>query len=205
MRDWVAREFDVSRETLDRLDLYVALLEKWNPRINLVSRASLAAVWERHIADSAQLWALRPPEARIWTDLGAGGGLPGLVIAAIAADAVPDMTVHLVESDTRKCAFLSTVARECGLRAVVHPERIERARLPLADVVSARALAALPDLLALGEKLRRPEGIFLFPKGETVHNELADASRSWRLDYRIHPSRTDEKAAIVEIGAFARV
>lgn len=205
MREAVARDFDVSRETLQRLDTYAGLLEKWNPRINLVSRASLAEVWTRHIADSAQLWALRPENAAVWTDLGSGGGFPGMVIAILAAEVAPDLAVHLVESDTRKCAFLSTVVRECGLSARVHPERIESAHPPPADVVSARALAALPDLLALAEKLRKPEGIFLFPKGETVHNEITDASRSWRLDYRIHPSRTDEKAAIVEIGAFARV
>ena len=205
MRDRFARDFDVSRETLARLDRYVALLEKWTARINLVSKASLATVWDRHIADSAQVWALRPENPRVWTDLGTGGGFPGLVVAIFAQEQAPGLKVHLIESDTRKCAFLATVVRECGLSAEVHAERIENVTLPRADVVSARALAPLPELLALAENLRRPEGIFLFPKGETVHNEIADASRSWRLDYRVHPSRTDKNAAIVEIGAFARV
>ena len=205
MKAAFARDFDVSRETMALLEHYVALLEKWTARINLVSEASLATVWDRHIADSAQLWALRPKTLNIWTDLGTGGGLPGLVIAIFAAEQAPDLKMHLVESDTRKCAFLATVVRECGLSAEVHAERIESVVLPPADVVSARALASLPELLALAENLRRPEGIFLFPKGETVHNEIADASRSWRLDCRVHPSRTDKNAAIVEIGAFARV
>lgn len=205
MRDKFTRDFDVSRETLARLDLYVALLEKWTARINLVSRSSLSAVWDRHIADSAQIWALRRKSGKVWTDLGTGGGFPGLVVAIFAAQEDPNLAVHLVESDLRKCAFLSTVIRECGLSTQVHAERIEHVTLPPADVVSARALASLPELLALAEKLRCPDGIFLFPKGETVHKELADASRSWRLDYRIHPSRTDKNAAIVEIGAFARV
>lgn len=205
MRDKFARDFDVSRETLEKLDLYVALLEKWTARINLVSRSSLPAVWDRHIADSAQIWGLRPGGAATWIDLGTGGGFPGLVVAIFAAQEDPDLVVHLIESDVRKCAFLSTVIRECGLATEVHSERIERVMLPPADVVSARALAPLPELLALAENLRRPDGIFLFPKGETVHNEIADASRSWRLDYRVHPSRTDKNAAIVEIGAFARV
>jgi 16S rRNA (guanine527-N7)-methyltransferase len=205
VRDSFARDYNVSRETLSRLDIYVALLEKWTARINLVSKASLANVWDRHIADSAQVWALKPDVPRIWTDLGSGGGLPGLVIAILAAEDASEMTVHLVESDTRKSAFLSTVVRECGLSARVHAERIEQVALPSADVVSARALAPLPELLALAENLRRPEGIFLFPKGETVHKEITDASRSWRFDYRVHPSRTDKRAAIVEIGTFARV
>lgn len=205
MREGFARDYDVSRETMARLDRYVALLEKWNPRINLVSRASLADVWDRHIADSAQIWGLRPKDARTWVDLGSGGGFPGLLVAILAEQDAPELRVHLVESDGRKCAFLATVIRECGLTTEVHAERIEHATPPLADVVSARALAALPDLLSLAENLRRPEGIFLFPKGETVHKEITDASRSWHLECRVHPSRTDSKAAIVEIGAFARV
>ena len=205
MREAFQRQYDVSRETMDHLDRYLSLLTKWTARINLVSRASLREVWTRHIADSAQLWSLAPPEPAVWTDLGSGGGFPGLVIAILARETSPKTEFHLIESDTRKCAFLGTVARECGLSVDIHATRIESATPPAADVISARALAPLPDLLAFAEKLRRPEGICLFPKGETVHKELTDASRLWRLEYRVHPSRTAEGAAIVEIGAFARV
>ena len=96
--------FDVSRETMVRLETHLALLRQWNRRINLVSQGSLTAAWDRHFADSAQLWCLRPPSARLWLDVGSGGGFPGLVVAAMAAEA-SELHVHLVESDRRKAAF----------------------------------------------------------------------------------------------------
>ena len=187
-----------------RLEAHLALLEKWNPRINLVSRATLADPWTRHFADSAQLWALRPAGARLWLDLGAGAGFPGLVIAAFAAEQAPGLAVRLVESDQRKAAFLATVARSAGLPAEVVSRRIEDLPPQEADVVSARALAPLGTLLGMVEKHRRPGGIGLFPKGETVHKEIADASALWRFDHNIYPSLTDARAAVVEIGAIER-
>jgi 16S rRNA (guanine527-N7)-methyltransferase len=197
--------FDVSRETLDRLVAHHALLRDWNRRINLVSDASLAEAWGRHFADSAQLWSHLPPSARHWLDLGAGAGFPGLVIAALAAERRPVLEVSLVESDQRKAAFLEAAARATGLTVTVLPARAEALAPQRADVVSARALAPLADLLALAEKHRRPEGICLFPKGATVHKEIADARARWHFDLRMHPSRTDSRAAIVEIGAMRRV
>ena len=187
-----------------RLERHLALLEQWNPRINLVSRASLADAWTRHFANSAQLWRLRPPGARVWLDLGSGAGFPGLVVAAMAADSEP-LEVHLVESDQRKAAFLATVVRETGVRATVHAERAEAMPALGADVVSARALAPLDTLLGLSEKHRRPGGIGLFPKGASVHKEIAEAAVHWHFDHAIHPSLTDPRAAIVEIGATRRV
>lgn len=197
--------FDVSRETLARLEAHLALLAKWNPRINLVSKASLADPWTRHIADSAQLWRLRPREPRLWLDLGSGAGFPGLVIAALALEATPGLEVRLVESDQRKAAFLREVIRTAGLPATVLDRRVEALPPQAADVVSARALAPLADLLAMVEKHRRPGGIGLFPKGETVHKEIADARAHWRFDHNIHASLTEQKAAVVEIGAIDRV
>ncbi len=154
--------------------------------------------------NSAQLWALRAPGARRWLDLGSGAGFPGLVVAAIAAEAAPDLTVDLVESDQRKAAFLRAVIQATGLRAMVHDCRVESLAPQGADVVSARALAPLAGLLPMLEKHRRPGGIGLFPKGGTVHKELTDAAMDWRFDYKIHPSLTEQKAAIVEIGAMSR-
>jgi 16S rRNA (guanine527-N7)-methyltransferase len=188
-----------------RLEVHRALLEQWNPRINLVSRASLAQAWERHFADSAQLWRLRPSGARLWLDLGSGAGFPGLVIAAFGAEEAPGLAVRLVESDQRKAAFLATVIRMAGLAAAVDAERIENLPGVAADVVSARALAPLTTLLAMSEKHRRPGGIGLFSKGASVHKEIAEAAAHWRFDHVIHPSRTDPRAAIVEIGATRRV
>lgn len=196
--------FNVSRETMQRLEEHLALLEQWNAKINLVSRDSLANAWERHFADSAQLWRLRPAGARRWLDLGSGAGFPGLVIAALAAD-VPGTEVHLVESDQRKAAFLGTVIRATGASATVHSERIEALPPMQADVVSARALAPLDRLLAMMERHRRPGGIGLFLKGASVHKEMAEAAVHWQFDHAIHRSLTDPRAAIVEIGATRRV
>lgn len=198
-------KLDVSRETLERLKVYAALLGKWNPRINLVAPRSLPDVWHRHILDSTQIWPLRPVVTEHWLDLGSGAGLPGLIIAAIAADEAPGLRVSLVESDTRKAAFLMTAAREMDLTVEVLPARYEVLPGQNADVVSARALAPLSTLLPALEKHRKAGGIGLFPKGETVHKEVADAALTWRFAYKLHPSKTDSRAAILEIGATGRV
>lgn len=203
-RSDVEEHFRVSRETMHRLDTHVHLLNKWNPRINLVSRDSLAGVWHRHVADSAQLWLHCPKDCRVWLDLGSGGGFPGLVVAAFATGTT-DLLVRLVEADARKAAFLAEVVRRADLQAEVVNERIESLPVQMADVVSARALAPLSTLLDVTSKLRRQGGIGLFPKGRTVHKELDDASRAWRFEARIHPSLTDAEAGIVEIGALNRV
>lgn len=202
--DFAAR-FNVSRETMAQLQAYAKQLARWNPRINLVSAATLPDQWHRHFADSAQLFALRPPTARRWLDLGSGAGFPGLVIAIMAQASAPDLRLHLVESDQRKCAFLRSVVTETGITIDISPERIESLPPQSADVISARALAPLPQLLAHAENHLAPGGIGLFSKGRTVHNELAEAEQSWRFAHRVHPSLTDPEAAIVEIGAPTRV
>ena len=196
---------NVSRETSERLDSYAALLGKWNPAINLVSKSSLADLQTRHFADSAQLLALCPPTARHWADLGSGGGFPGLVIAILAAESLPDLSVTLVESDCRKAAFLSAVVRETGIRATVVADRIESLAPLAADVLSARALAPLPQLLTFAEQHLAPKGRALFPKGATHRSEVAESLAEWRFDLREHPSKTDAHAVILEIEGVSRV
>jgi len=196
---------DVSRETLQRLETYLSLLEKWNRRINLVSPASLDGAWLRHVADSAQLWPLRPTAAGAWLDLGSGAGFPGLVIALLAQMNGASTRVTLIESDERKCVFLRTVATACELDVGIVNDRIENVAAFGADVISARALAPLDTLLSHARIHRAAAGICLFPKGRTVHKEIQEARRSWRFDCRLHPSRTDPEAAIVEIGGLERV
>ena len=115
----LTREFGVSRETCERLEAYIALLTRWNARINLVSPATIETVWSRHVADSAQLFDLAPASASSWIDLGSGAGFPGLVVAALAADKQPGRHVTLVESDTRKAAFLTTAAREMDVDVTI--------------------------------------------------------------------------------------
>lgn len=203
-REGFAARFDVSRETMERLDLYAELISRWNPRINLISRKTEPELWDRHMTDSAQIWHLRPEDPRIWADFGSGAGFPGLVLAILSAGQGGSTEFHLVESDSRKCAFLATVSRECGVPVRIQNARIEAVEPLKADVISARALAALPQLLEFAEKHLDPEGICLFPKGETVHKEVEDALQLWQFDCRTHPSLTDSRAAILEIGAIRR-
>lgn len=196
---------DVSRETSDRLEAYVALLRKWNSKINLVSARSMDTVWERHVADSAQVFRLSQCREGVWGDLGSGGGLPGSVVAIIAADEAPLLRVVLVESDIRKAAFLSEVARECGVAMDVVARRIEEVEPLNAQVISARALAPLSQLLHFARRHVATGGIGLFPKGASVHTEIEAARSEWRFEPRLHASQTNPGSFIVEIGDFKRV
>jgi 16S rRNA (guanine527-N7)-methyltransferase len=177
----------VSRETAARLEAYVALLATWQESHNLVGPGTLAAVWTRHIADSAELVRIKPA-ARRWVDLGSGAGLPGLVVAILLAG-TPDGHVHLIESNQRKCAFLRAAIRATGAPATVHAGRIdsvlERWRESV-DCVSARALAPLRDLCSLAAPLIEAGAIGLFHKGQDLDVEYAEAARYWELDAEKH-------------------
>ena len=199
-----AAQLNVSRETLDRLTVFVDLLAKWNPRINLVSRKSMADVWERHIADSVHVLRVAPV-ARSWVDLGSGGGFPGLVVAILAAEENPEAKITLIESDQRKAAFLRTVSRETGISCTVISDRIEAVLPQHADVLSARALADLTDLLKFVERHLAFGGTALFPKGVTWEKEVAAAQRQWRFDVEPTNSLTKPGAAILKITGVTRV
>lgn len=196
---------DVSRETRSRLETYESLLRKWNPAINLVAKSTLGDLWTRHFRDSAQLFDICPAGAPRWADLGSGGGFPGLVVAILAAERAPDLAVTLVESDVRKAAFLSTVARETELNVRVLADRIEAVPPLAADVLSARALAPLPQLLAFAERHLAPGGTALLPKGANHAAEIAEALATWRFDLQKHPSQTDSQAVILEVTGIAHV
>lgn len=195
----------VSRETFDRLEEYQSLLLKWNTRINLISRGSESQIWQRHILNSAQLWNLRGSERETWTDLGSGAGFPALVLAIIAMGEHRSTKFHLVESDSRKCAFLSQAATSLNLPVTIANERIEHAKSSSPQILSARALAPLPRLLELAENHRPEDGICLFPKGRGVHKELENAAANWKFDHKLHRSSTDPEGVILEIGVFERV
>lgn len=188
----------VSRETEARLDRFVALLLDWQRRINLIAASTEAKLWTRHIADSLQLLALAP-EARRWVDLGSGGGFPGLVIACALAE-TKGAEVHLVESNAKKAAFLREAARATAAPAVVHPGRIEDFvdNAPQGiDVVTARALAPLVDLLATAYPLLQRGAWGLFPKGQAAVGELTEAGKRWKIQASLEVSRTDPQARIV--------
>lgn len=190
---------NVSRETFDRLTLFEKRFRAWNARINLVADSTLDDLWSRHIADSAQLFALAP-HARTWLDLGSGGGFPGLVIAFLLKQ-TDGGTIHLVESNRKKAAFLQSIAGEFDLPAHVHAIRIEDAvgRVPLPDIVTARALASLDTLLALASPwLLVGSGAF-FHKGRDYRAEIEESAHNWRFDLVEHRSMVDADSVILEI------
>ncbi len=181
----------VSRETLQQLREFEALVRRWNPAINLVSKASLPVLWERHIVDSAQLLDYCPQSAKHWVDLGAGGGFPGIVVAILAQESIADLRVTLVEADSRKATFLRQAVQALGLNVAVLNDRIELLRNLVADVVSARALASLPELLEFAAQYLQKDGVAIFPKGARHSEELALAQRAWNFDVETHPSLSE--------------
>lgn len=188
----------VSRETEERLDRYVELLLNWQSKINLLSSSTLPELWTRHVADSLQLIPLAP-QARIWADLGSGGGFPGLPIA-LAGEA--GTRVHLIESNGKKAAFLREAVRVTGARAVVHQERAEKFGESCAEtvhVVTARAVAPLKTLCDQSFPLLRLGAIGMFPKGQDVDVELTHAAKYWRLDAFKVPSKTSPAGSIVVV------
>ncbi len=195
---------DVSRETMDKLNRFTALVEKWNPKINLVSRDSLKDIWTRHIEDSAQVFSLAPAGGH-WIDMGSGGGLPGIVCAILADEHRAFEKVTMIESDLRKAVFLRTVIRECNLNAVVKNDRIENLSPLDANVLSARALASLERLLELGSPHLKQDGVALFPKGATWQKELSDARRTWKFDSEAITSKTEPQAVILKLRGLERV
>ena len=184
----------VSRETLGLLETYAELLVKWQRAINLVSRDSLDDLWRRHMLDSAQLFPLLPPQAKRLVDLGSGAGFPGMVLSAMG---VPD--VHFVESDARKCAFLREASRVLGVSPHIHTRRLEEMHPIKADVVTARALAPLSDLLGLAERFLEPHSICLFLKGRGVEEELTRATETWNMKVTRQPSASDPSGTILRL------
>jgi 16S rRNA (guanine527-N7)-methyltransferase len=227
--DDFAAAFGASRAAVERLVLYERLLRQWQKAVNLVAPGTLAAVWHRHFADSAQLVPLAPPGARSWIDLGSGAGFPGLVAAILLADgasggvrpltataegrtggrregsdpfsSVPRVT--LIESDTRKCAFLREVARQVGVDVDILSTRVESARTlvdgGLPRVVSARALAPLDKLLGLAAPLSPPGTTLLLMKGKEARKELQMAEAAWTFDVDLVQSVTDKNGRIAVI------
>lgn len=195
---------DVSRETISRLEAYQALLLKWNKAINLVSRTTEEDFWTRHILDSAQLFRNLPDNALRWLDVGSGGGLPGLVVAIIAKEKRPDLRVTLVESDQRKSTFLRQAGRELDLSIDVLAERIESITPFKANVLSARALAPLSELLPLVSQHLEEDGVAILPKGERFREELKKAQSDWQFDVVVEPSMTDNAAKILTIRGLTR-
>ena len=196
-----ALRVDVSRETRDQLEALVNTLGRWQKAINLVGKATLEDIWIRHILDSAQLLPLVPGKAKRLVDLGSGGGFPGLVIAALR----PDLVVTLIESDARKGAFLGEAARRMSLKnqPKVLISRIETAPPAEADVMTARALAPLGQLLGWAAPHRTDTAICLFHKGKGWQAEVATAKKDWDFEAQPFASVTDRESVLLRISQFS--
>ena len=195
----------VSRETVARLDRYLALLLEWQAKTNLVAPSTLPQLWTRHVADSLQLLDLAP-NAKIWVDLGSGGGFPGIVLACALADK-PGARIHLVERNAKKAAFLREACRVTGSHGVVHLSEIgdivEKWSGPV-DCVTARALAPLHQLIGFAEPLVNKGATALFLKGQDVEAELTESTKYWNIKPNLHSSRTGGQGWIVEIDRIER-
>jgi len=190
----------VSRETRDQLEGLVNTLVRWQKAINLVGNATMDSIWIRHVLDSAQLKILIPERAKTLTDLGSGAGFPGLVAAAMR----PDLEVTLIESDARKAAFLGEASRRMGLekQPKIVIGRIEAVPPAKADVVTARALAPLGQLLKWALPHRTDNAICLFHKGKDWKAELTEAMKDWDIPGKPFTSVTDIDAVILRIGPY---
>ena len=191
---------DVSRETSEKLQFYAETLRVWGAKINLVSPLTLQSLDERHIKDSQQLLP-HAGEWKKWCDLGSGGGLPGLIVSIHN----PDRHVTLIESDARKGVFLRHLISSLNLSATVMTDRIETAQPQSADVVSARALAALDRLIPLALRHGHDKTRYIFPKGARYRHELAEAEQAFRFDVDVRPSITDKDAVILVMENIERV
>jgi len=200
----VLDRFDVSRESRQKIEIYVKLLLTWQQRINLIGPDTASQVWERHVCDSLQLLQLLPADCHSIAELGSGAGIPGLILAMAA-----DVEAHLYESNGKKAAFLREAARQTGTRAIVHNVRLEtlrgETRLPPVQCVVARALAPLPLLLDYAEPFLSRGATGLFHKGQDVDAELTEATKYWRIDVLKHASQCDSRGVILEIREATRV
>ena len=189
----------VSRETRARLEIFAALLLRWNGTVNLIAHRDEPELWQRHIVDSLQLVSLIQPGTTCGIDIGTGGGFPGLVLSIVT-----DIPFELVEADHRKAAFLREAGRAAAAPIHVHAVRAESAKLVPAQLITARAVARLPQLLTLAAPLLSPGGICLFLKGAAVESELTAAATEWHMQVERVPSQTAHGACILRISEIAR-
>lgn len=196
----VGVQLGVSRETLERLKIYVELLLKWQRAINLIGPGTIADVWGRHVLDCGQLMPHIPKDKAPIVDIGSGAGLPGLILAIMG---VPDIT--LVESDSRKCSFLREVARVTKTHVEIVESRVEHLENMEAGVITARALAPLTKLTELSQSVTKLDTIYLFLKGKNLKNELTHLKNNWTMRLEVHPSVTNPDGSILKMESVTRV
>ncbi len=201
--DSLAR-FNVSRESLNKLEIYVQLLLDWQKHINLVAPSTIGDVWQRHVIDSLQLLPLLPLSVSAIADLGSGAGLPALILAA-----TQPAIVHMYEANSKKAAFLSEALRQMKCAGVIHRERLEPQKAPIkmptVQVVTARAFAPLPLLLDLASPFLQSGAVGLFHKGQDINTERTEAAKHWQITSESIPSVTDPLAVILAVKEISHV
>lgn len=197
-----AAAFAVSRETKERLAAFDASFLDWSSRHNLVARSTIDDRWERHYADSAQLFEHLAGCDGSLVDIGSGAGFPGLILAAMGRG--DGLKVSLVESVGKKAAFLNAAAKAMDLDNVtVIPQRVESITISPPDFISARALASLDKLCRYAHEIAGKNTICIFPKGQDVGSELTEAAKCWHMDVKKTPSMTNPESSILLISNLA--
>jgi len=189
--------YGVTHETIHSLSAYETMLIEWNQKFNLVAASTLPQIWTRHFSDSAQLMSFIPEKALTLADMGAGAGFPGLVLAIMAKGLNKPLHVHAIEATGKKADFLQAVIDGLKLNVTVRRERVEAIRDLKTDIVTARALKALPELLKYANYLIHKDTICVFPKGQHAAEELTQARKYWTFDAETHKSRSDDSGSIL--------
>lgn len=193
-------QYNVSRETIIKLEKFADLLREWNQKMNLVSRNSMEVLWERHILDSMQLINYVPSETKRLVDIGSGAGFPGLILAIMLQEKNPDAQITLVESITKKTVYLKDICAKLGLSNVeVKNDRVENAVLDKPDIITARAVASLNILCKYVAQIGKTDTKALFLKGCSYIDEVADAQKSWRFDMEVFPNKYSDDGVVLKI------
>ncbi|MFA5041216.1 MAG: 16S rRNA (guanine(527)-N(7))-methyltransferase RsmG [Bdellovibrionales bacterium] len=187
----------VSHETIHRLTIYQEMLISWNEKKNLVAASTIPNVWIRHFLDSAQLMQHIPEEAKTLADMGSGAGFPGLVLAILAKETKRPLIVHAIEATGKKADFLQAVSDALEIAVIVHRSRIEELKGFKADVITARALKPLPELLKYANRLIHKDSLCLFLKGQNAIEELTQAKKYWTFSARTCQSLSDETGKVL--------
>ena len=201
-RDFVLKQLHLSKQTVEKLDRYVELLEQEQNKLNLVGRSTLPIVWTRHILDSAQLFKIFLPTDKVILDLGSGAGFPALVLAIMDSEHQYDF--HLIESDGKKCAFLNKIIESCDLNAEVHHIRIEQTEAFGADIITARALAPLDRLIKYAYPFLKTKTRCLFMKGEKVDEELENDIKKYQFRIEKIQSITSKEGTILSLSGIKK-
>ena len=199
-------KYNVSRETKDRLVAFVSVLQEWNSKINLVSKNSMAEVWQRHVLDSLQLINFLPADIKHLVDIGSGAGFPGVILAIALMEKQPKAKVTLVESIGKKTVYLKDVCSRIGLvNTVVENQRIENMSFGAIDVITARAVAALEVLCGYCAPISGKKTKMLFLKGKSYADEMAVSQQKWKYDYHIHENMYSTDGVILELSNLRKV